>query len=49
VIGPGSRLRPWVRGVVLVAAPIVVVALFAAATYTPLFGLQTLRSRGRPS
>ena len=27
MIGPGSRLRPWVRGVVLVAAPIVVVAL----------------------
>lgn len=46
MIGPGSRLRPWVRGVVLVAAPIVVVALFAAATYTPLFGLRTLRVEG---
>lgn len=46
MIGPGSRLRPWVRTAVLVAAPLVLLALFAASTYTPLFGLRTVRVEG---
>jgi cell division septal protein FtsQ len=43
---PRDHAARWAKAVALIALPVMLLAAFAAATYTPLFRLRNIRVEG---